>query len=189
MTQQLRQVISEQLRRDIPIVVVDRVAVDTPRVGRDHGVIHGEQICNRRERRGIRRAADQQHAWPLATYFFVHMCAGRAQQGVDGRDMGSLIHMWTHPETVEPRHHEDLNRQTPADLSCWLRAGPPAASTRSVLLKTSALRRFGSVRVWCGVSNLRDAVSAPDPGWHPDACRGAESWPLWIPPLLRCKYP
>jgi hypothetical protein len=55
------------------------------------------------------------------------MCAGRAQYGIDGRDTRNLVHVWTYPETVEPKHHQGF---TPSnDRRSWL-CNPRIASIR-----------------------------------------------------------
>ena len=57
---------ARMLRGRVLVGVVERAAVDAPRVGGEHGVVGGEQVGQRREVRGVHRGADEHHERALA---------------------------------------------------------------------------------------------------------------------------
>ena len=79
------EVVGAHLRGRIAIPVVDRAAVDAPRVRREHGVVGREQIRRRREGVGVHGGADEHHDGTRAPHLVVQPGTGDVEDpGVGG---------------------------------------------------------------------------------------------------------
>lgn len=84
--EQPRKVVRACLRCAVPVGIVDRAAVDPPRVGREHGVVDGEQVGKGRERRGIHRGSDEHHRRTFAADLVVQAPIGNPKGRGSDRD-------------------------------------------------------------------------------------------------------
>jgi hypothetical protein len=78
------EVVRAEIRGRVLVGIVERAAVDAPRIGGDHGVVGGEQVGERRERRRVHRGAGEHHERAGAAHLVVQV---RARDG-EGRDGG-----------------------------------------------------------------------------------------------------